>query len=336
MKQNLKEKSATPFVHAFGSPSVHISGSGNRPYPVLKTLIQLFDTDLHAPIGLYFGDSVVERISQNDTDTRTLGQMVLSKLSKHLHFACISRSAYHMIIYYRLLLALENMRRKPKFLILPINMRSFSPQWHMNPLYQFEQEINILDTYISTPDVPIAPIHGMPDTSTISQEFDRIPVQYPLTSFSTIGDFRKIIDSVPETETQKANRLKQIFIFHYMHPLESRHPHLLILNETLRLLKHLNMMVLIYVTPINYQAGKKYVGANFLKSIKKNLNLVQQLFVINQRTTPILYQDYSTLLSSHYFFHDDNATEHLNEEGRKILSCKLTDSVLQMSPHFYP
>lgn len=39
--------------------------------------------------------------------------------------------------------------------------------------------------------------------------------------------------------------------------------------------------------------------------------------------------DYSSILSSYYFFHKYNSTEHLNEKGRQILADKVVKNMVK-------
>jgi hypothetical protein len=302
-----------------------------QPYPQLVELMRMFNAEEEAPEILYLGDSVLLRISRDDQDQRKLGEMVEDNLVGKLRAGCIFESAYHVRVYYQLLRAVATMRQRPELVILPINVRCFSPQWDLSPRFQFKQEIQALEQYITNPRRPVGEVdrvcRQMPDY----ESFDATPVTYPLSPLTHLGHFRLIKQCPPEyTAEQKRFRLQQIFIFHYTHPLLPSHPKLAVLNDILQFLADQGIAVVTYVTPINYQAGESYVGKEFLKIYEANVKIVADLIAPHLATGRASYSDYSTLLGSEYFFNEDNATEHLNQEGRRILSGKITEAVLQL------
>jgi hypothetical protein len=166
---------------------------------------------------------------------------------------------------------------------------------------------------------------SIPAVETISEHpglfdaFDAIPADYPLSEFKTLGEFRKLIASKPVDEMQASFRLGQIFLFHYMHPLASNHPLLQDLGEIFQRLALMKIKAFVYVTPINHQAGKRFWNSDFSTQVSLNVSTISECVSRHQGLAKINFKDYSTLLSSEYFFHADNATEHLNENGRVIL-----------------
>jgi hypothetical protein len=48
---------------------------------------------------VFFGDSVSLRVSRNDRDVRTLGEMVARTLSDKMRVVCIHRGAYHIGVF---------------------------------------------------------------------------------------------------------------------------------------------------------------------------------------------------------------------------------------------
>ena len=51
-------------------------------------------------------------------------------------------------------------------------------------------------------------------------EFDSIPIQFLDPDITNIGDVRKIIKNHPTDEREINTRLRTIFTFHYMDPIE--------------------------------------------------------------------------------------------------------------------
>jgi hypothetical protein len=135
---SVRDRVALFFFQRLGNPVSQ--GDGASPYPELTQLIELFNSAKPTPEVLYLGDSVVERISKYDVDTRTLGTMVGDCLQGKLSVAYIAHSAYHLRIFYGFIQVIKTLKRRPHVIILPINLRSFSPQWDLNPVWQLEPE----------------------------------------------------------------------------------------------------------------------------------------------------------------------------------------------------
>jgi hypothetical protein len=293
-------------------------------------LLDGFNNTIPAPDILFFGDSVLLRISRDDKDTDTLDRMLAKKMDGGISLLCIAHTAYHMQVYKNLISVLEVTKRKPKVVILPINLRSFSPQWDFYPAWQFRDEIRAVESYLSNPSLEIASVGEIPATANLLRLFDAIPVKYPLTELDRIGQFRSMIASKPKNEDQKIYRLRQIFIYHYMNLLADDHPKIKALEECLRMLSVLQIPLVLYVTPINWEAGRKYVGREFIEAVKSNVSLISNRLSPHQTDNRVRFGDFSTLLEAGCFFSDDNATEHLNQRGRARLADEIMKMILEL------
>ena len=146
---------------------------------------------------LYLGDSVVERISRYDADRRTLGEMFTDQVSDLFSTLVISRSAYNAELYRLLLMVVAEMRYHPRFVIVPINIRSFSPQWFFNPSWQFPQERMLLQQFVVEKQIKSNPTLEETPTPAAFEAFDALPVLYPDSPFDRVGQFRLLINSAP-------------------------------------------------------------------------------------------------------------------------------------------
>lgn len=295
-------------------------------YEDLEKLIRCFDSSTRMAEVLYLGDSVVERVSDQDEDKRTLDQMLAASLRKNKRLTCISHSAYHMKVYLGLVSALKRMLHKPEAVILPVNLRSFSPQWDLEPSWQFESEIQCLREYANGGARILK--NNEHDMDQAYEEFDAVEVEYPSSHFDRVGQFRLVVGAKPVTEVQRFYRSKQLFIFHYMHPLRADHPKIKALVEVLDALLSMNIRVLIYVTPVNHEAGIRFVSDAFQRQLHENTSIVAKSVAPYLQTGCVKFEDYGCFLGERYFFNVNNPTEHLNQEGRMALVSKLTDSLL--------
>lgn len=283
-------------------PKVVLAGSGGLPYPALKAIIKS-----KADIVL-FGDSVMERVSRHDEDRRTLGEMISQQLAPQ-SVLTLSRSAHNPDIYLPLLRAMKKVRHRPKTIIIPINLRSFSPQWERSPDWSFEQEKAIIARYLRWRWSKIPAVSDVYLDASRHADFDEQEVDFELSPFKTIGEFRRLIRSEPSPE-----RSASIFIFHYTHRLSRSNPRLQSLKECVAIAQAIARQVLLYVTPINSKALERFVGEQATAIVQDNVATIRE--VLDNQTV----LDWSCAAAENHFFSEDLATEHLNEAGRKSLA----------------
>jgi hypothetical protein len=247
-------------------------------------------------IVLMLGDSVAERVSKHDTDKRTLGSMLYDKLGDGLH--CVTGSGYHMGVY------LERVRGAEGYdiVILPISLRSFAPPWYLNPLWSYDGQTRDVKEYLYS------------------------QVDYPLSKLKTIHDFAAVIKDRPSTEAGIRARLREIFVFHYCHPLLPDHPRLAQLRELLAVAEEKGISVFAYIVSVNHHAGLEYVGEEFFTTAKGNIAVVRDVFTDTKATLMNLW---GAMPRSH-FFHADEAAEHLSQSGRQVLAHILEAGVKQV------
>jgi hypothetical protein len=302
------------------------------PYPMLVLLDRYF-SERQFPDVVFFGDSVALRTAKQDTDARDLGRMLNDNLhSNRLSSLVLSHSAYHMLVFKGFVLAMQSKERFPQIIIIPVNLRSFSPQWDLQPYWQFDNEIRILQKYGKTHGTYIGRLRTKRREEIHQlelQEFRNTVVNYPLSELNTIGQFVDVIESVPREEEDAFKRKREIFVFHYAYPLASTHRKLNALIEILDLLSEHEVKVLIYVTPVNYKAGERFVGDGFKHTLDANRQVVRELVCARARPG-LAFADWSCLFTSDYFFSEDLATEHINDLGRKELSRYITQEVLTL------
>lgn len=298
----------------------------SREYKELMNFISYFNNKKKNPSILYFGDSVCERISRHDVNTCPLAELVKKKLEDYASLEYITHSAYHSIVYYYFLRIFQIFPAKPRLIIIPINIRSFSPQWDLNPAWQFNDEINILRKFLKNPNIDLH-LPDITDKEISYDKFNEVKIRYPMTDFDTIGKFRKLIDTHPGQTDEKKYRLKQIFIYHYMHKLKASNRKLRFFKKIDDYLSEKYIKHIFYLTPINYQAGIRIVGDYFNKVIDQNINTVKKIIHVNKKRRFAVFKDYSKLFQSDLFFHSDLSTEHLNEKGRILLAEKIVSDV---------
>ena len=88
---------------------------------------------------IYLGDSTIHHASPQDLNHGAISDMI-QELFPHYSIGRVSAAAYQMDLFLEIVKYIANHDYSPKVIIIPINLRSFSPEWHMRPEYQFEKE----------------------------------------------------------------------------------------------------------------------------------------------------------------------------------------------------
>jgi hypothetical protein len=297
---------------------------GRAPYAQLASLVSAFDRDERAAEILCLGDSVLERVSHHDEDQRTLGRILADMMSSGPRLLPISGSGYHVEVFSALLRAVATMKHRPDIVVVPVNLRSFSPQWDLNPSYAFADELRALDAFVREPQRRVPSIPTMPRPSAIAtRKWHETPVAYPSSTLHTVAEFQAVVANSGNTDPE---RLRQIFVYHYMHPLGPTHRKLAMWDALFRAVVEMRVRCIAYATPVNVDGGSEFAGAALAESVRASVKRFEHATSANARTG-LTFLDLSELLDADDFFRRHEATEHLNANGRKKLAARLTDAI---------
>src|SRR3989344_3518997 len=101
--------------------------------------VELLDTYLRDGYDIiYFGDSVIDTHTSKDSDPSSIVDM-LRKREAGLTIADFSRGADNLDLFELYVAYIARSPVKPSAVIVPINLRSFSPGWDLDPTGQFEK-----------------------------------------------------------------------------------------------------------------------------------------------------------------------------------------------------
>lgn len=276
---------------------------------------------------IYFGDSIIKTIDVSDRDTSSIVQMI-AKLSSTPSVGVLSHGSYHPGIYEPYLDYISRQVHKPKAVIIPVNLASFSPALDAQPAYQFEKEKFLLTS--RTPFAgsffrPLA-IFGVIDANTISWEkYWESPVFYKEKQVGVVRDF---IDPKKLSSATPAN-IRDIYIYRYMYDLHSDHRKLLSLRNAINIAHKAGISVYVYITPVNYVGGDVYVGHDFSPQIERNADIV--CAVVKLEDAPCL--NLSLKIDDSHFYPStldvpDFPSEHLKQAGRAFVAGEVYGTFL--------
>lgn len=290
------------------------------PIPLISSLNSLLK---EKPQIVYLGDSVIQHVADYDKDQSSIAE-ILRRLEKTQSIGDGSSSAHHLGIYEAVISYIANFESKPEAVILPINLGSFSPQWDQRPEYQFEKEMFALTNHsrlITSFYRPLAIFRAINVNTIPDSEFYQTPVFYRDQMVGTVSDFenpQKFKKVTPEN-------LRAKYIYNYMYQLDSGHRKLKSLEKILATAANSGIRLFVYITPIDYEGGTKYVGPDFNDQV--GFNAKTACSIVAAEKLPCLNLAFA--LESEYFDHPEYPNEHLNERGRAVVAQKLYNFFLK-------
>jgi hypothetical protein len=262
---------------------------------------------------LYFGDSVIGSAAASDKDKSSITDM-LARLKPGISIADLSRSANHVGLFEAMIEHIARSRKRPEAVIIPINIRNFSPWYDRRPEFQFEKEI----FYLTAPSPlvayfykPLAVFRAINVNAVPFAEYYQTPVYRGAKKIGTIGDF---IHTTYAVETQE--NIASGFIFAYMFEIDPHHRQLESIRNMADLADRAGIKTYYYITPIDHVRGEKIHGEEFRKQAEKNTELVCAILEEKNHSC----HNFAFSLNPDHFSSPILPSEHLNEKGRMFIA----------------
>jgi hypothetical protein len=267
-----------------------------------------------------FGDSVLRDVHPDDVDKRYIPDMLQSLLLDY-RLASVDHFAYHPDIYADFCEYIARQKSRPQLVIVPVNMRSFSPTWDLRPRYHFIKEKQILAC-----DRPVLEAFAKP--LFVLKAFDLQPIIYPeyintpvYYDGEQVGICRDYDN--PDYKEYSDEHIKNKILYRYMLPLSAEHRKVMSLARIARVLKQNGVKVIFYATPIDHQACKEHWGDEFTRHYNENIEVVRK--ALQQNGAELL--DLSCELAHEDFNWNLYPNEHMKEQGRMLVSTKLAERI---------
>jgi len=270
---------------------------------------------------LYLGDSTLYSVAPDDEDKAHTDQM-LQRLLPGLSVCRIAHDAYHLELYEAFCRYVAGKVRRPRVVIMPINLGTLSPYWDRRPEYQFER-IKLFLRH----DNPLFRAFYRPlatfrvfDLAPISQEeYDQTPVYDGEHYIGPMATFTS-----PEYATFSDEHMRNQLVLRYLYPIPSDQRKLEAMEDIVDRLESANVMLVFYLTPIDFETGNTHMGERFQQHIRENAHKV--LMRLQKRGVKAL--DLSLALSADCFYWGNMyVNEHLNQHGRRFVAEQLARAI---------
>lgn len=311
-------KKAVLFILCVGVLQIFIA---HLTHPVVKKIALLDRFLAEGDRLIFFGDSTINYHDPSDQDTSSIAQM-LGELNPEYSIGDFSSDAYQLEIYEATLERIVRSPHKPEAVIIPVNMRTFSPEYETSQFAKEEYYLRNRIPFFESFDKPLMTIHAIRFSGTTSDdpEFLSRPVYWGDAQVGTVSDF------IEEKKLREVtdDRVKGRYIFSYMYDLHMDDVKLEAIRRMAAMSASAGVDLYFYVTPIDVQSGVKAVGPDFERQTRKNVDRVCS--VLAQEGLGCL--DLAFALGSEFFSFKVYPNEHLKEAGRRFVAQKISDTYL--------
>ncbi len=316
--------------------TIQVVVSAMHPPELPEEILEL-DQQLQAGVDIvYFGDSTLIYPEGEPT----IPEILRGLLPTHA-LGDVAHPAYQLDLYERYVNYLVEHNSQVKTVIIPINMRSFSPEWDLRPTYQFEREKTIL-TYgplLSSLFYRLFDTFGLFDSSIDQDDFLEATVFNGDQPVGEVAEFEELTGlSAEEVKTEQSGfayyaglpstdeieALKGTLVYYYMYGLDHHHRKMQSLKAISRLLTQNDIKPIFYITPINYELGEVHIGEPFHERVAKNTAVVER--VLRRKGVDVLNLVFDL---EAYNFVD---TEHLTENGKTYVAEVLAAAIEPPQP----
>lgn len=277
----------------------------------------------YKPDVVLVGDSVIISPYSQDLDRRPVNLM-LQDMIPNIKLSSLDSLAYASEVFLQQVSYITRNEFKPKLIIIPINIRSFSPHWDPRWDFQFEMDKLTLK-YKNTPVFPYLKFlinFNLFNLMPISKsQFLNTPVFSKDVQIGIMKDFEG-----PDYNTYTDLHQKNKILLSYTYTLSKNHRKLKALEETAGLLSKNNIKAIFYLTPVDYETAGKFTGDFAKNQITQNINLIKN----SLNKYPVKVLDLSFRLPTNNFAWKDALyiNEHLNQNGRRFLAQELANSII--------
>ena len=269
---------------------------------------------------IMFGDSSFTNVAEKDVDRRPLHSMITVDLSG-LRVAVMAHAANHAGVYASMADAIIRSGNLPRAIVAPINLRSFSPEWDLKPSYQFVDEM----VYLSH-STTIGRILHRP--AEVFKYYDVNPISWSQYRNATVFDGTKAVGRVAEFDNPSFEELSPAhsrgkFILHYMYQLTPEHRRLQSLRHMAEALARAGVHLILFVSPLDMEAGQKSLGADFGTRVQQNIAVIRSALV----STGAELIDLVAVVPDDDFDYVNYPTEHLKGAGRRQVANRVAGAV---------
>lgn len=267
---------------------------------------------------LIMGDSVMDYVAAEDTDHERLSHKIRVGL-RGCTAVNLARSAHHAEIFEAVVsFVTANPSTRPKLVIVPLNLRSFSNSWIRHPAYRFEELRRMLSwdsTAYALAHRPLSVFRWYQGAEGSQEEYDRSPAYEGERVIATLGEMNRLLERDDGSPEARARQLDAAFVLRYAQRITPADDRFEAVIRLARVLRERQVPALFYLTPVDHETAVRYAGPAVGGHIAWNARLLVDALAREGYAV----RDWSRLLDASAFSWKLFPNEHLNETGRQRL-----------------
>jgi hypothetical protein len=284
--------------------------------------VQLVDTYIRDGVNvLYFGDSTLYRGDPAEGPQPTLPELLQERMP-NMKVGGVYHDAYNPELFLHFVRYLARRDHAVDTIVIPVNLRAFSPERLYRPEYQFVREKVFLsnDSKVFRAFYrPLAVFRAF-DLAPINEKIYRDIVAYD--GAEAIGALGAIGDGFVEDGPVDHIRAS------YFYPLDEHHAQIRALLEIAALCEANEIRLVLYATPIDTATGERFLPGRFELEVRNRVDIVRQAL----SDTDAIFLDLATALSPDRFAGHDYPDVYLNAAGKTEVADRLSEAIALPTP----
>jgi hypothetical protein len=275
------------------------------------------------PDVLYLGDSEMSFVAPYDTDRRRLGTMVADDLGPAISVRAVHGPSFNPDIFDAYLGLLRGTSHRP-LVVVPLWTRGRFTPWIEHPVHGHKRAtaaIRQIDPTRSS-----WRIHRVfaPPTQEEFDQFGRVLYE-TLLGEGTVDDYvAPIREHLRSGDEDRA--LRALYAYHYGGLLRAGSPEVEAVTRMGRTIRELGCAAVVYQTPIPVQMGAELLGPELAERTAESYAVLNEAYRLGAGEDSEIIES-GTCFATDEFIDPNDATEHLNERGRRRLSGLVTDAI---------
>jgi hypothetical protein len=295
----------------------------NEPVRRARGLLRVLRN--HPPDVIYFGESTVSFIGPTDVDRRRLYTMVDDGLGPHVSMHVVHGASFSTDIFDAYLGLLKSTQHRP-LIVVPLCVRFRFTPWIEHPVHGHKkalQRIREVD-----PTKGAWRVHGAwPRPNQVDfDEFHRVPFSSLLGDL-TVGDY-----VTPIAEFQRSGddvgRVRMLYAYHHGGLLELDSPVMEAVTQMGRTIRELGCPAVVYQTPVPLETGTTLLGQELADRTAASFAAINAAYRLGAGEGVEIIES-GTCFTDSEFIDPADATEHLNEFGRRHLAEMILSAIKQ-------
>ncbi|HEX3794080.1 MAG TPA: hypothetical protein VHV57_06240 [Acidimicrobiales bacterium] len=286
-----------------------------------RGLLRALRTD--PPDVLYLGDSMLSFVAAEDQDRRRLDTMVRDGLGAGTKMHVVDGASFHADLFDAYLRLLEATPHRP-LVIVPLWTRGRSAAFMEHPVHGHKKAMR------SIRQVNLAAgtwrVRGAWPRPTPAEFETFYAVPYPtLLGDLTVGDYVKPIAELARTG-QEEERVKMLYAYHHGGLLTVDTPGMDAVTNMAKRIADLGCPVVVYQTPVPVETGVRFYGEQFAERTAASLRALNAAYRLGAGPDAEIIESGMSFAESE-FIDPNDASEHLNERGRRRLADMIVQGV---------